>query len=60
MSEPESGKFYWVKIINVGEWEPAECVDTDYGQGWLLTGVEVEYYANEIGEIGPEIVPPAD
>lgn len=56
---PEVGKFYWVKIVNTDNWQPAECVNTDHGQGWWLTGVEADYYANEVGEVGPEIVPPS-
>lgn len=55
---PEVGKFYWVRIVNTVNWQPAERVHTDCGDGWSLLRVDADYYDNEIGEVGPEIIPP--
>ncbi len=54
----EVGKFYWVKLGRNPRWQPAERKVTDYGDGWLLLGVDADYYDNEINKVGPEIVPP--
>lgn len=56
----EVGKFYWVRLNKGVQWLPAERINTDYGGGWYLTGIDAEYYDREIAKVGPEIVPPAD
>lgn len=56
---PQISGFYWIRLYrDNAQWEPAQRVVTDYGDGWRCLGVDDDYYDTEVNEVGPQIVPP--
>ena len=58
-----SGAYYWIKVMENQEWEPAQhinyCPDECSGY-FYITGSENQYYENEVFEIGEMLLKPAE